>query len=108
MMTSYTASDQMDFDRVLAARDDRLHIDRRHKAEIRKDIVVPEIDPRKKKLPMSFLFFFFFPFWLELPHLFLVEGANVRAGMFYFVCVFVVIVVDQAWKKGGDVNLNRV
>lgn len=47
LMTSYTAADQIDMDKVVGPRDEKFHVDYKHKREIRKDIPVPEIDPRK-------------------------------------------------------------
>lgn len=45
LMTSFTSPEQLDLDRALADRDKRFDVDYKHKAEIRKDIKVPEIHP---------------------------------------------------------------
>lgn len=45
LMTSYTAPDQLDFDKVLADRDRRFNTDYKRKREVRKYIDEPEIHP---------------------------------------------------------------
>ncbi|KAK4505692.1 hypothetical protein PRZ48_003657 [Zasmidium cellare] len=45
LMTSFTAKDQFDFDRVVGERDRRFGVDSGHKAEVREYIEEPEVHP---------------------------------------------------------------
>ncbi len=55
-MAAFTAESQIDFEKVVSARDEKLHTDYRHKREIRKDIPEPVLDPSMSLLFRFFLF----------------------------------------------------
>ncbi|KAI9882233.1 MAG: hypothetical protein M1823_006019 [Watsoniomyces obsoletus] len=45
LMAAFTDESQVDFDKIVSARDEKFHTDYRHKREIRKDIPEPVLDP---------------------------------------------------------------
>ena len=47
LMVSFTDASQLDMEKTMKGRDERFQVDYKHKADIRKDIPVPEIDPRE-------------------------------------------------------------